>query len=456
MTVTPVSKALYLKDMQCVSDARYSFGAGSGNSNIADIVTLPRCGDVITARRNFDDRLGTYFSVQEHLEPEDSVKRTTCSIAAVCKAQLWASIAEEVVPPVSQVLRYKLSFDGTDAGGKDVLAVGVIPLWDIKKVQSNKHVFPIGIAWTGESKDSLEQCVPHLTEAVSALHRDGVTIDGPDGCRRYKVEICIAADMASLWKLSGIGSASNTNSCIFCMATSAERENIRETADKFEDPANWRSDLPEIFGVPWKRVHICTLHAHTRICEKLLKVLAVRCVNSNDAERIVKTTYNKAVKGLDKEIITVSKKVKLISTKIKRAKGNVEDDAEYVSAKSTLDRLQQALAETNKTHAAYLDEKERGVSGIGAMERAVVQQGVLKKTWQIKITQHQNDADKCTVDISSLTGGQADTLLGEDPASVKARKSGAAVDRPFVNIIKAALGDCGHGLGDQVHGTAEG
>ena len=93
-----------------------------------------------------------------------------------------------------------------------------------------------------------------------------------------KVRIEIAADMASLWKATGIGSDSCNHSCIYCNVSKEGREVIGDAAS---GRGVWRTDL-NVFGVSMDRVHICALHGLTRVTEKLLDMLA--CAISADGE----------------------------------------------------------------------------------------------------------------------------------------------------------------------------
>ena len=76
------------------------------------------------------------------------------------------------------------------------------------------------------------------------------------------------------------------------------------------------------------------------------------------------------------------------------------------------------------------------------MQDTVVREGVLKSTWTVK-TKIKAD-DGLTIDVSTFTGDEANRLLRDDENG-----------RPFVRIIEAALGSCGHGLENQKTGSME-
>ena len=188
-----------------------------------------------------------------------------------------------------------------------MLAFGVIPLWDIRLVQSNATVFPLALAWTGESRDTLTQCIPDLKEQVKKLTDEGLTVfrDSSVLPLKYKVKIDVAADLSSLWKLSGVGSGSSNKSCPFCNQSKQGREVIGAATCNLGDKSNWRTDLDLIFGVSMEDVHICTLHAHTRLTEKLLKLLACKSINHSTNGNLSKSQLNVQLKAAKASLATV-------------------------------------------------------------------------------------------------------------------------------------------------------
>ena len=89
-----------------------------------------------------------------------------------------------------------------------------------------------------------------------------------------------------------------------------------------------------------------------------------------------------------------------------------------------------------------LKEVMKDHAGVQRMEETVVKEGVLEKTWKVK-TKVKSD-DGLTIDVSSLTGDQASRLLGNETCG-----------RPYVSIIEAALGACGHDLNERTQGSFE-
>ena len=104
--------------------------------------------------------------------------------------------------------------------------------------------------------------------------------------------------------------------------------------------------------------------------------------------------------------------------------------------------LEANLAAADQAVLDHIQESSN-LPGVEQMEKAVVKAGVLKKTWTVKTKVKADDG--LTVEVSSLTGGQAITLIG----------SGNKGRRPYMDIIEAAVGPCGHNLEDQTEGSFE-
>ena len=285
--------------------------AGRNKHVVKDIISLPRRKDVISCRKAVDNNVGNLFGIEEFLTGE--FPRATCDILAVCAGQIYSSIAHGYHLDFSKKIPFKVSFDGSNAGKKDMLAFGIIPLWDVKYVQVNTAVFPISVGFTSESKDSLEQCLPLLKESISYLNENGLMIYGPgqENLVHCDTSIDIAADLSSLWKLCGIGSAANTCSCLFCYNTKPGREDIGCDVSDLSRANKWRTDLVNIFGVPWRNIHICTLHGHTRISEKLLKLLAVACVNNTKVLEVQLAKLKVEKKQAEAEVKRLNQSIKL-------------------------------------------------------------------------------------------------------------------------------------------------
>ena len=96
------------------------------------------------------------------------------------------------------------------------------------------------------------------------------------GGEKIRCQIDVAADLSALWKVTGIGSAGNDKSCLFCDISKAQRQSFLNTGDL-------RTDLNTVFGLAMDRVHCCILHGYMRIGEKPLKLLAVMSRKKTDS-----------------------------------------------------------------------------------------------------------------------------------------------------------------------------
>jgi hypothetical protein len=114
-----------------------------------------------------------------------------------------------------------------------------------------------------------------------------------DGVGEFQVEWHLSADMKTIKCMYGLGHGANApNSCIYCMqqrtkpqhgtnqsAAQASRARVKHTWKgglfaasvsakpvDMRDHSRWKPILP----IPLTRVHICTLHAQVRMCEKMV------------------------------------------------------------------------------------------------------------------------------------------------------------------------------------------
>ena len=127
--------------------------------------------------------------------------------------QFYHAVATGHNPDLNTVYKWKLSFDGSFAGKKDFVAFGVVPLSFGVKVQSGLSVYPIGMGWVAESAKSLVNFIPQLEACLTELEAQGCEVASPAGPVFIQVQFHTAADMASLWEVNGIGSASRSQWC---------------------------------------------------------------------------------------------------------------------------------------------------------------------------------------------------------------------------------------------------
>ena len=427
----PVWRALLMKDKTSLSDKKMRIiASGKSKYAVVDTLQFPRVHDIRVMRRI--TTLGVAIDLGLKDLVTDDMVHAACDLASVCRMQYYEAIAGgtyDVSPTTCH--RWKLTFDGTDAGGKSLLVFGLIPLSLSAAVQSSTNVFPFGIAWVSESEQSLNSCIPNLTEQVAALEgTGGLPIQTPDGPRNVPIEFEVAADMSSLWKLTGIGSASADHSCCYCMATHASRQHIGDPISDLSVPANWRTDLKAIFGIPMKRVHPCTLHALTRVTEKLMRLLIIECIDVEARRASAKATAVNSLK-LKRQVLQTAK-------------------ALSKQARQRPQRVRAAEADVAAAEEALEAARNASLLATGSVEQlqtAMVSTKVLQKTYTVTITPKKK-GDGCRVEISTLTGPQCRKLLGLN-------KEGGRADPPYLEVIEAALGRCTHDWENAV-GVGEG
>jgi hypothetical protein len=410
-------------------------------------------------------------SMEECIESEDSamMSRAVCSLEAAVRMQFYTAVAEGYLPPFNShasasyvaKMKWKLSFDGTNIGDKPLLTFGVIPLgFGDKPIQSVKYVFPIAVGYVKESKWTLEHFYPGLKDEIARLHRDGLSVFSPWGKVTIPLEFSIAADLSALWKLTDIGSAQRDCSCLYCNSSKLQREKVGHEMCNIQIEVN-RRKLSDVFGIPSSRIHICVLHALTRITEKLVRLTAMLSFN---LELYLKHDVAAATKNLKQEEDRL-KSLRRTSGGAggggggRRPRGGAGAQQQQGTA-LLVDEAEQELRRLTVLRDEAVTRVENYGGSTDAMAAAVVSTGVLKRTFRIE-AKEVKAGNRATVKTSTLTGGQARKLFyvdgkckGEDNGGEEEEESGAEEDAPvrkrarrdppFVEIVKAALGDCRH------------
>ena len=428
----PLWVSLLMKDTVMLSDTKMrNISSSHSSTAVTDYIQLSRAHDVMIMRRLTNTFVIAKFGIADFVNEE--CIRAVCNLPSVCKMHVYAAMSRgytELRPDT--LLRWKLTFDGTDAGGKSILVFGIIPLSLGVRSQSNASVFPLAISWASESSTSLVNTVPGLTECIADLHTHGLAIQLPEGVCHLPVRIDVAADMSSLWKLNGIGSASKSKSCIYCSASSESRQHVGDTICNLHDPANFRTDLLPIFGLTLDRIHICTLHGLTRVTEKIVKLVAVHCVALEKRHAIAVDEAKTSVRNAE-QAVRLAELVNVGGRGGGRGRGRGRVSRQQEGAPS-VQGAKLALAHANAVYTAIVAVSAQHGS-TSKMAEAIVATGVLQKTFNIAVEHHKR-GDGATVAISSFTGTQAQKLLGcySKPDETP----------PYVTVVHAAYGACLH------------
>lgn len=213
---------------------------------------------------------------------------------------------------------------------------------------------------------------------------------------------------------SGIGGPGNALSCIYCTESLSERQHVCDPGAPLVD--HFRGDLGQLFGIPMDRVHICSLHALTRVTEKLVKMLAARSyVNFLRAEKDVQDAKSKL------------RAVELAETA--RIRTAAPSPGKRPTGRAMASRSTQVRAAVTARDSAV--EMRCACGNIDQLRAAMVECGIVSGDYKIEVT--PRSADDCySVKVSSLTGPQCRKLLKAGP------------NPRYVELIRAALGACVH------------
>ena len=431
-----------LKDESLVSDGTF-LTMNNSATKYSDVPQNPRVGDLKAFRAAMNEVATERVGLQTTTDVATGHTRAWFDIKEVLKLQIYSFIADnmpfeqllrarrEGEPPdidlslLARLLRWKLSFDGTDCGDKKMLAFYLVPLSLVKSNQSNAVTFPLAMGWGQESQESLSAFVPHLERAIKEIEADGIAITMPDGrVVTFPVQFDISADMASLWLSSGCGGVNSDKNCVFCESTKESRKAVGHALHNLEVPA-CRRDL-KIFGLSVaERVHICTLHAITRVSEKLVKLIA-------GALYARKTRLGAEIKTVAAQLSTAKK----LAQKLRDNKTPVsaELQARLLALATRLARL--------RSHLEALGTEE-------TLASSILEAGIGRKSFTVTVTAAASaqgqQHEYYTVEASTLTGVQSYNLCGNRSERPNPASHGFE-SIPFVGVVDKCFGSCGHPL----------
>ena len=295
------------------------------------------------------------------------------------------------------------------------------------KVQSSKSVFLIAMGWMRESSDNLASCVSGLAATIRALEAEGIVVPSPDGDVVLKVQIHVAADLAAIWKLNGVGSASTAQSCLYCGVHKTHRQDIGRPECNLALAENWRTDLQDIFGVPVERTHICVLHTKCRITEKPLKLVAVEAEVRRDAAAKTLAEARTAVAKRRAELRKPTRATpdrENVATGGKRKMAATSDSAAAAACRDAVDK---AVAEQA--------EAEQVLKRLGSAEEyAAALADAIGVSFNFNVKQSTRSSDADTVQCPSLSGPSCGRLWG----------SRDVVHEPYLLALQGAFGMCEH------------
>jgi hypothetical protein len=154
---------------------------------------LPSLRKVKDARKHWN------LLVEKYLGLQPTMMGKQVSLENVLKLILLMAQYNNI-GPIPNKLQLKLTLDGRMIGGKSQVLVGIIPLNLGYNVQSEKSTFPLMII-NGSDQDLklLESSTKSLVEELKKIQK-GIFWNHV----HYFTDIYLAADLASLWKLTHI------------------------------------------------------------------------------------------------------------------------------------------------------------------------------------------------------------------------------------------------------------
>ena len=279
------------------------------------------------------------------------------------------------------------------------------------------------------------------------LQTDGLQVLTPDGMRALKMDFHIGADLSSIWKSTGIGSAMAEETCLYCLISKLERQIPGNAKCDLSNKDMWRrgadGKLLSIFGLESiPKIHLCSLHGLTRISEKLMKLLAVATVFQQ--ERIDSFLVVKG-QDLDKAKVALRKTKEDITNKERLERRNKVTRSQEDKAQD-IQKLADATAKVSEKQLELTIASERTSHGgtIQDLSKAMLDADIGRSSFKIE-TKPKKNSEGIKLEMSTLTGEQSLRLLGRSRMQIQVSKAlGPCPPLPFTKVIHAALYDCGH------------
>jgi hypothetical protein len=153
-------------------------------------------------------------------------------------------------------LQFKITLDGRPLGGRDQVAVGLVPLFGDFKAQSAASVLPLLLFSGRETKHNLKEALTPLAADMTRVKENGLEIPGVGN---FNVNYILCCDMSTLWKVFIEGDAGGDHFCTWCMCTKKCRHQLGNP-----EWQQLRTDLVCIFPVSLTEIVFCSLHARMR------------------------------------------------------------------------------------------------------------------------------------------------------------------------------------------------
>ncbi|XP_031563017.1 uncharacterized protein LOC116298634, partial [Actinia tenebrosa] len=204
---------------------------------------------------------------------------------------IWAIREQRLYGADTPHMEFNIKIDGRPLGGKDQIAVGIVPIDFAKKSpESALSVYPVAIANCKEERSNMKQLIGMLNKQKNWLKQHGLCVDG----KSYNFKFTVTLDYKALlllihkkddesFTLGGKGYG--VEFCVFCDAVRActhhgEIPNhacvdcLRSKAN-IARPTGVRDDLTFLLEEDLSNINLCSLHCEMRNMEQLLGSLGL-------------------------------------------------------------------------------------------------------------------------------------------------------------------------------------
>ena len=121
-------------------------------------------------------------------------------------------------------LKFKITLDGRPLGGRDQVAVGLVPLFGNFKAQSSKSVLPLILFNGKETTHNRKECLKVLAADMNNIKAEDIdmVVDGTK--TQHTVSNILCVDMSSMWKIFGGNNAGD----LFCTWCCCDKDSRHE------------------------------------------------------------------------------------------------------------------------------------------------------------------------------------------------------------------------------------
>jgi hypothetical protein len=280
-----VEKILLLKDKSYLSDVGYhEWRTGLNINNL-----LPSLYAIKNTRQIWNNVISKYLDLnflENYLGVEVQLQKILSLILTLGEQKL--KFTQE---SLSNILKYKIAFDGRFVGGKEQVLLGLVPLNLGFKVQSAQSVFPL-ILWEGtENLDQLQDNTINVIKHLNNFKENRFFWNN----RWHQLEFFLSCDLKSLWSVTNrkwkLHNTAEARFCLWCDATNSDR------CDWIKWKGCQNTDINNVFPIENNHIIPCSLHGLLRITEKLVKLGIQLAVENGNLELLIEKIRTIGIKS---------------------------------------------------------------------------------------------------------------------------------------------------------------